>query len=123
MITKKLNLLADKPSVNGRIYSKEDLYRELSKDDILVMGERPFNLTEDVSKVIAVANLNTFSDDEITFDLKCINKRIEAVVESQELIMAGVGELTDSNHVENFKITCLFIHQNNEPTNGVDCVA
>jgi hypothetical protein len=107
----KLNLVSDKPTINGRIYSKKILKEALDQKDIPILLDanqgnqhNPINMNE----IIGFANLNKFNKDKITFDTQFLTESNKELFKDYELSISGLGEVNKDNQVIDFKLTHLF---------------
>lgn len=107
----KLNLISDKPTTNGRIYSKKILKESLNQKDIPILLDanqgsqhNPINLNE----IIGFANLNEFNNDKITFNTQFLTESYKEFFKDYELSISGLGEMNKDNQIIDFKLTHLF---------------
>ena len=105
----QLNLVADKPTVNGRIYSKKSLKKSLSKKNILILLDATSQYDESFYiQNIGVANLNKFTDDKITFEAQFASKTDTEKFKDYKLSISGRGNVNKDNQVTDFTLTHLF---------------
>ena len=111
MMKLKLNVTADKPTVNGRIYTRKVLEEALSKNkSFSIVLDKPHNLKIDVKDIIATTKtceMNDTGEIFITID-KVINSTLGKILKQDILLgFFGVGEVKE-NFVKNFHILAFY---------------
>ena len=107
----ELNLVADKPTVNGRIYTEKQLKEAFSKTDIPVTVFPTTDGTVDIAKIIGFANLLEFKSDKIEFEVRPINEAMLKVNKGKKLTVSGIGEIYNENYIKAFSLIGLFVVQ------------
>jgi len=100
----KLNLVADKPTKNGRIYPKKELKECLSRKDIMVTLTQTREPIVNLSDVIGIANLSKFEKDIIEFDVKPIKFDLLNIANNKLLAPAMFGRVDRDNVIKDFHL-------------------
>jgi hypothetical protein len=108
-----LNVNPDVPTVNGYIYSKEIIEKEIILKELLVylgIGQGGLN---DLKDLIGFANSKLNEKNEIISNIKLIDTEISNIFKQTDYTdfdytIKGYGELSEDNNVFDFK--CISIN-------------
>jgi predicted kinase len=121
----KLNFQADKPTVNGHVYSKEILKKafdeRFSNGNVFVVDSYSGE-NVDLGKIIAVAkSYEINSNSEILIDIKPLKMHLKEIFEDNHLVnfeitSSGFGTIDEKTKIINdFKLSYFFVvGKNNE---------
>ena len=111
MMKLKVNIIADKPTVNDRIYTREVLEEALLRNETFsIVLDKSHNLKIDVKDIIATTKtceMNDTGEIFITID-KVINSTLGKILKQDILLgFFGIGEVKE-NFVKNFHILAFY---------------
>lgn len=113
----KLNFQADKPSLNGRIYTKYNIKKSFDEKffngDVFVLDSYGNNGKIDLSKVIGIAKKYEInSKSEIIIDMKLLKTSLSKIFEGKEfkITSSGYGHVDEETGIiKDFKLSHFFI--------------
>jgi len=107
----KLNLKPDEPSVNGRIYPKDIIEREIISKEVPVylgIGTGELNILDDL---VGFAKSEINEKNEIVCEIKLLSSNAAKIFSTMppsgyDYTIKGIGEVTD-NIVSDFKCSSI----------------